>query len=156
MKLVDAQYLEQYLHEHIPLSQHLGVRVLEAGPNGVRLGAPLGPNLNHWQTAFGGSLAAVAILSAWSCVYLQLHLSRLEGRIIIQSNSMKYLAPAEGDFVAECRVPDPEHWAQFQRTLERRGRARLELAAEVHVGERIVGRFQGRYAVLAPAGVQLV
>jgi hypothetical protein len=47
--------LEQYLHEHIPLSAAMGVKVVQADPQCVVLTAPLAPNINHRDTVFGGS-----------------------------------------------------------------------------------------------------
>ena len=64
------------------------------------------------------------------------------------ADSMEFLAPAEGDFEAECRAPGDDRWAHFARTLARRGRARLELDAEVRVGERLVASFRGQYVAL--------
>jgi thioesterase domain-containing protein len=145
---VNAAELERYLHEHIPISRHLGTRVLEAGAHAVRLAAPLAPNLNHRETAFGGSLAALAILAAWSWLHLRLRAEGFHGRIVIQGNSMEYLAPAEADFDATCRAPSAERWELFARTLGQRGRARLELDAEVHVGGRLVASFRGQYVAL--------
>lgn len=140
--------LERYLHEHIPISRHLGVRVLEAGAGGVRLAAPLEPNLNHRKTAFGGSLSALAILAAWSWLHITLRGEGFAGRIVIQSNSMEYLAAAEGDFEAFCRAPGEERWALFRRTLDQRRRARMELDAEVSVGDQLVANFRGQYVAL--------
>ena len=140
--------LEHYLHEHIPISRPLGVRVLAAGADVVRLGAPLEPNLNHRQTVFGGSLSAVAILAAWSWLYLRLGGPGFAGRIVIQNHSVEYLAPAEGDFVATCAAPGGEMWTRFERALERRGRARVTLDVEVHVDRLLVARCRGRYVAL--------
>jgi thioesterase domain-containing protein len=145
---LDTTTLERYLYEHIPLSQHLGVRVLHADPTGVRLRAPLAPNLNHRQTAFGGSLSAVAILAAWSYLHCALGGAGTGRRIVIQSNSIEYLAPVTGDFDAYCRAPAADRWAHFDRTLARRQRARLELDAELTVGEQLVAQFRGQYVVL--------
>lgn len=141
--------LERYLHEHIPLSRHLGTTVAEAGAERVRLGAPLAPNLNHRRTAFGGSLSALAILAGWAWLHLRLRERGYRGRIVIMSNSMKYLAPAEGDFEACCTAPAPERWERFVSTLEQRGRARLELGVELTAGDLPVASFRGRYVALA-------
>jgi thioesterase domain-containing protein len=146
---VDNDTLERYLHEHIPLSRHLGARVLEAGPDAVRLRAPLAPNLNHRQTAFGGSISALAILSGWVWLHARLGGSRFTGAIVIQRSSLSYLAPGEGDFDAVCRSPDAERWARFAQALERHHRGRLDLEAEVLVGDRIIATFRGRYVALA-------
>ena len=39
--------LERRMRADIPLASALGVRVLEVGPAGVLLAAPLAPNVNH-------------------------------------------------------------------------------------------------------------
>ena len=141
--------LEQYLHEHIPISRALGIRVLEAGADLVRLAAPLEPNLNHRQTAFGGSLSALAILAGWSWLHLRLGGPAFTGRIVIQHHVVDYVAPAEADFVAACSGPAPELLARFEHALERRRRARLALDVNVHVDERLVARCRGPYVALA-------
>jgi len=69
-----------YLHQHIPLSQHLGAAVEAYDGASLRLGAPLAPNLNHRSTAFGGSLSALAILSGWTLLHLNLRERAIEPR----------------------------------------------------------------------------
>lgn len=125
--------------------------MLGAGLDAVRLRAPLQPNLNHQRTAFGGSLSALAILAGWSWLHLKLREQDFAGQIVIQGNSMEYLAPADGDFEAACRGPGAERWAHFARTLAQRNRARLELDAEVFVGDGLVANFRGQYVALAMA-----
>ena len=150
----DASSLERYLHDHIPISRHLGTRVLDAGANAVRLAAPLAQNVNHRQTVFGGSLSALAILAAWAWLHVNLRGDGFVGQIVIQSHSMKYLAPADADFEALCRAPGEERWAHFRQTLVQRHRARIELDAELSVGERLVASFRGQYAALRTAGTR--
>jgi thioesterase domain-containing protein len=144
--------IEHYLHTHIPLSKHLGARLIEAGPDAVRISAPLTPNLNHRGTAFGGSLSALAILSGWTWLYVNLEAHGFEGRIVIQSNTMEYVAPADGDFTAVCRAPTAERWDHFRRMLRERGRGRIELDADVVTGEGLVATFHGRYVAVAGGG----
>ena len=145
--------LQRYLHDHIPLSRQLGAQVEQAGYELVRLAAPLGPNLNHRGTAFGGSLSALAILSGWTWLYVNLRDTGFEGRIVIQSNTMEYLAPAEGDFTATCRAPTKERWEHFRHMLNERGKGRLELDADVLSGDALVATFHGRYVAVASGGL---
>lgn len=65
---MDRYELDHYLHEHIPLSQDMGVEVVVADWNSVTLRAPLAPNINHRETVFGGSASAVAIPAAWALI----------------------------------------------------------------------------------------
>jgi thioesterase domain-containing protein len=142
--------LEAYVHEHTPISRHLGARVLAASCDQVRWIALLAPNLNHRQTAFGGSISALAILAGWSLLWVRLREHPPEHQIVIQSNSVRYLEPVLADFTATCIAPAPERWEQFTRTLAVRGRARIELHAEVRVEEQLVATFEGKYVVLTP------
>jgi len=149
---LDIQALERYLHRHIPISLPLGAEVREASAQRVRLRAPLAPNLNHRQTAFGGSLSALAILAGWAWLHLRLREHGHTGRIVIMRSSMEFLAPAEGDFEATCAAPAPERWERFVRTLDQRGRARLELDVALAVGGRPVATFRGHYVALTGPG----
>src|SRR5262245_21829556 len=73
-----ALEVERYLHQNIPLSAAMGVRVGSATPHRVELAAPLAPNINHQSTVFGGSASALAMLSAWTLVHLGLRHEKIE------------------------------------------------------------------------------
>lgn len=144
----DLEAIQRYLHDHIPLSRHLGARLLEAGFDAVRIAAPLAPNLNHRGTAFGGSISALAILSGWTWLFVNLRRDGFEGRIVIQSNAMDYVAPGEGEFTAACRAPTAERWEHFRAMLRDRGRGRMQLDADITVGARLIATFHGRYVAM--------
>ena len=142
---VNPGELEQYLHEQIPICRAMGVSVGEANSLAVALDAPLAVNINHQSTAFGGSLSAVAILSAWSLLHLRLISSRMPSRLVTQRNSMEYLRPAHGAFTARAGVKDLAAWPGFVRLLARRGRARLHMVAVVTSETRVVARLAGEF-----------
>lgn len=122
--------------------------MLEAGPERVRIEAPLEPNLNHRLTAFGGSVAALAILSGWALVHTRLRHAGMRARTVIQRSALDYTAPIESAFTAVCDAPDPAAWARFVRTLERRGRARIGVDARVEVGGHAAASFEGAYVAM--------
>jgi thioesterase domain-containing protein len=136
------------VREQIPLSAAIGVRVLEAGTQRVRIEAPLEPNRNHRSTAFGGSVAALAILAGWALVHTRLSVEGSSARTVIHESSMRYDAPIQGSFTAICEAPAPEAWARFTRTLARRGRARVRLAVRVECEGRVAARGEGAYVAL--------
>jgi thioesterase domain-containing protein len=142
---IDLVELEAYLHRVIPISREMGVRVEAVDETGVRLFAPLAPNINHRNTAFGGSVATVATLSAWMLVHARLREAGSQGRVVIQRSSMEYLHPIHGDFGAFCRAPEPAAWDRFMDTLARRGVARISLHSEVLEDGRAAGRFHGAF-----------
>jgi thioesterase domain-containing protein len=66
---VSINAVEAYLHEHIPLSGNMVVRVVCCDESGVTPAAPLEPNINHRHTMFGGSVSALAIRAAWTWLH---------------------------------------------------------------------------------------
>ena len=146
--MTDPAAVQAYLYRHIPISSAMGVTVAEAGPERVVLAAPLGPNVNHQSTMFGGSESAVLILSAWTLLRVRLG-EGFRGRLVIQRSDVEYLAPATADALATCDAPGPAAWAGFDAMLARRGRGRMSLAAALTVGGEVAARFDGLYVAIA-------
>lgn len=130
--------LRQFLQDRIPLTRTMEVDVVDAGEDRVTLIAPLAPNVNHRQTVFGGSASSLAILAAWSLVYVRLK-NEVQGvRIVIQRNTTTYERPITGAFTATCDLSDAPAWERFRDTLRRRGRARIHVGAVLQCnGERV-------------------
>jgi thioesterase domain-containing protein len=145
---LNSMAVERYLHEHIPLSQAMAVSVSSIDDGGVILSAPLQPNINHRSTAFGGSISAVAILSAWTLIHVRLQFLSIPCQIVIQSSSIDYLNPIASDFSAHCLNPPLENWQRFIKIFSKRGKARIALEAEIHAQGSIAGKFKGEYVAL--------
>lgn len=142
---MNEQALQQYLHDHIPLSEAMQVEVRRVQPDEVVLAAPLAPNINHRETVFGGSASAVAILAAWSLLHTRLVSAGIESRLVIQSNTMQYELPINGDFTARSFLAEPADWPQFLRMLSRKGRARIAVTAVLEYDGRQMGRLHGEF-----------
>jgi thioesterase domain-containing protein len=145
---MDSKTLQDYLYQHIPLTRAMQVEVLEAEPAGVRLAAPLAPNINHRDTVFGGSACAVAVLSAWALLYVRLQTLGLDGRVVIHANTMRYDRPISGTFTAVTLAPEPAVWDRFMHTLERRRRARITLTAELFYDGDKAGEMSGQFVAI--------
>lgn len=149
-RLVNPLELQSYLHQHIPLSLAMQVTVVEASPRQVVLSAPLAPNINHRETVFGGSASAVAILAAWSMLHVGLSAERLGSRLVIQRNTMDYLAPIEGSFTAVAHAPAQPAWQAFTRMIQRKGLGRLTQTAMLHYQGQAVGSLSGEFVAFGP------
>lgn len=141
--------LQQYLHEHIPLSRAMQVSVVSLDADAATLQAPLAPNINHRETAFGGSISTLAILAAWSLLQTRLAGQRVPFRLVIQRNDMDYLLPITDTFSATATLVDPAAWDRQLRMLARRGVARFAVEAQVRAGGELAGRFSGEFVALA-------
>lgn len=145
---MDPKTLQQYLHDHIPISAAMAVEVLSVNDQGVELRAPLEPNINHRDTVFGGSSTALAILSAWSLVHTRLRKEGIRSRIVIQRNTTHHDLPVPGAFAAKSFIRDPGRWERFLKTLKRKGRARVAVSSVLEYEGSVVGRFEGVFVAL--------
>jgi thioesterase domain-containing protein len=138
--------VEAYLHEHIPLSYAMGVKVEKATPHEVILWAPLTPNINHKQTAFGGSLHSIATLACWT--YLYVNLLKENVQIVIRKSDTEYLAPVEGDFKALCQIPSQEEWDTFLKMLHSKKKGRITLHSKIYFNNRLCVDYSGVFVAL--------
>jgi thioesterase domain-containing protein len=146
--IVDCETVEQYLHQHIPLSGAMAISVDSIDESGIMLSAPLLPNINHRSTAFGGSISTLAILSAWTFVHVRLQTLAIPCRIVIQSNSMEYVSPIEAEFQAHCLNPPQQNWERFIAAVSKRGKGRIALTAEVYSHGVLSAIFHGEYVAI--------
>lgn len=145
---------QKRINEVIPLTRGLAVQLDAYNGWQLLVSAPLESNKNHQGTAFGGSLYAVAVVSAWGLMELLLEDAGLTGSIVIQSGKMDYLGPIDDDFYALCSLPDEEVMRRFHKSLARYGKGRLNLSAHAYRGRATLtpenaplATFQGRFVV---------
>lgn len=151
-----SKELGEYLRRQIPLAAAMDVTVDAADAAGVRLRAPLPPNVNHHGTVFGGSISALALLSAWTALHLRLHAEAIPSELVIQRNTVEYLRPVEDVLEAFCAGPPAADWERFVSTLCRRGRARVVVRAELRSAGELVATFQGSFVATRTEGESLV
>jgi thioesterase domain-containing protein len=146
--MYDLKQIEQIIHGKIPISKEMGVSLVRYDTTGLVIKAPLQKNINHKQTAFGGSLNAVAALSCWTFLYLMLNqVENLHPQIVIQKSSISYLQPVDTDFEAVCAWPPASKIAVFQKMYHRKNKARIELTSKVFSRGKPAVEFNGVFVV---------
>ncbi|MDR3405672.1 MAG: YiiD C-terminal domain-containing protein [Chthoniobacter sp.] len=140
-----AADLEHFLHEQIPLTVAMGVHVAECDDTRLVLTAPLAPNRNHLQTAFGGSLHTLATLSGYSLLWWLLR--EPHAHIVIRESTIVYEKLVRGDLRAVCLAPPAAEIERFRENLSRKGKARINLAAIIEEDLATAVRFRGVFVV---------
>lgn len=144
----DSRYLEQLLHQDIPLTQALGLGVQGWAGGELRLTLPLQQNLNHKSSMFGGSLYCGAVLAGWGWLHLSLREAGvMDGHIVIQQGQIDYPQPVLVDAVAVCVAPPVAEWEKFLALYRRRGLARIKLHSRILAEGREAVRFSGQYVL---------
>ena len=145
------QTLVDYLRNHVPLTREIDIRAGSQTDQWLELTAPLHPNLNDKQTAFGGSLATLCTLSGWCvCSMLCRELTQIIDIAVIDSQ-IHYHQPVTGDpIAARACFPSIEDQQIFIETLQKEGRARLSLKVTVKEGDTTAVSFAASYYARLP------
>ena len=131
----------------------LGLRVLAGAHGGVRLVAPLALHVNDKGCAFGGSLGSLLTLAAWGLLQVGLDDAGIDADLYVADSQLRFLAPLFADLQAEARLAPGADWDAFVGTLRTRGRARVEVVAEVPLPDGgVATTFSGRYVAILRRG----
>lgn len=135
--------LEQSFHELIPLSTAMGLRADAYDGKSLTVSAPLAPNINHQQSAFGGSLFAVAALAGWGLMQMKLSELMLDCNTVVMGGEVTYSKPVYDDLICTCRLPDDAE-AFFER-LDVEGKATTQLTCTFECDGEVAMQLQGNY-----------
>ncbi len=119
--------LESTLHSLIPISRHMGITVDAYDGQSLTLTAPLANNINHQESAFGGSLFSVAVLAGWGLMQLKLNELALDCNTVVAGGETVYLRPVFGELI--CTATLPADSAEFFDRLNRNGRASTNMVS---------------------------
>ncbi|MEE4300409.1 MAG: YiiD C-terminal domain-containing protein [Pseudomonadales bacterium] len=133
-------------HGEIPVTSTMDVVPAAFEEHTLTVRATLAPNVNVHGTAFAGSLYAVAALSGWGLVHLELANADLPGSIVIAEGRIVYRRPVQEDIVARCSTDDAEV-TRVMAALRTDGRVRWPLTASIGAAGREAVRFEGVYAI---------
>ncbi|GLQ98476.1 YiiD C-terminal domain-containing protein [Dyella mobilis] len=126
-----AQALVAFIREGIPLTRAMALELGDYDGERLILVSPLAPNVNDKGCAFGGSLVSLMTLTGWGLVELALRARGEDCDVFVGTSSVRYLSPVWGDFQARAIPAEDANWEVFFATLASRGRARIEVTAEV-------------------------
>ncbi len=141
------QALQAVLYAEIPLTQSIGIEVIEHTDMSLTLSAPIENNINHKCTAFGGSLYSVAVLSGWGLIYLLLKQHQLTGHIVIQESNTRFIKPVSSRITAKCAFESEQQIDGFLNMYKKRAKARIKLQSRIMVDNEAAVLFSGSYVV---------
>ncbi len=138
--------ITSYIYKQFPIAIHLGSRVELYNGTQIIISSPLEPNKNHTNTAFGGSVSALAILSGWTLLYLKLKEIKIKSHLVIQKSLFEFKEPINSDFKAVCTMPEERIWDKFINTLKKHNRARITIHSTIEYNSGTGGFHKGVYA----------
>lgn len=141
-----SEEIEKLIYEAMPLARAMGVRVAVNDPTVLILEAPLELNHNHLGTAFGGSIACLAILTGYVLLWAQL--GDPKAHVVVKESRLRYRRPIHGLLRARGVLPEPSVLATFKTQFERKGRGRLTLTVVLEEEGEVAAEFEGEFVAI--------
>src|SRR6476661_9609887 len=132
---------EKFLHEQIPITRAMGLRVVANDENGFTVEAPVALNSNHLRTAFGGSINAVATLAGYG--FLWMELNEAAAHVVVAESSIRFLRPVRETIRATCLRPPAEELDGFRQRFAEKGKAPIILRVNVTEAGESAAEFEG-------------
>src|SRR5690606_38427761 len=123
---MNSRELRDFLYQEIPLSKAMGIEVARSDSQETEISAPLSLNRNHLDTAFGGSLNSLLILSCYAWLFHKLKSDGMDAHVLIQAGHTDYLLPVNEDLKSICHGSDDEAYEKFIATFKRKGIGRIK------------------------------
>jgi thioesterase domain-containing protein len=142
---MNSAELKNLLYEEIPLAKAMGVEINTSNASSTSVMAPLALNRNHLDTAFGGSLSSLLILSCYAWLFHRLSEEGYHSHVLIQEAHTDYLLPVKEDLIAVCKSPSEEDFEKFKESFRRKNVGRITLHAEISTSEGKCCTFRGLF-----------
>lgn len=140
--------LEKKLHDEIPLTKFMEIKITDYNNNYLISQAPLNININDKGTAFGGSLATMNIISSWGlCWIIQKELSFNSNNIVIIKNEHSYKKPVTKDIVCFTTKPSLEEIDKLKNKLLSKKSASIKIESKIIEDGEICVDFTGYYVI---------
>jgi len=140
--------LSEFFQEHLPLIRSMELSVESYDGETLVLVAPLEPNINDKSTAFGGSLYNIAVMACWGMAFLKTQEYGITCNQVVTNASISYKNPVNGVLRAVCKAPEKTLIENFIEQFKCRGKAKIDLHAQVICGDKVAVEFDGQYAIL--------
>jgi len=139
--------LERTLHQEVPLTEQMGVRVQSHDGHELVLHADFEPNINIHGTAFGGSLYSLCAVTCWGMLHLKFEEEGMDAHSVLGQARITYMRPVTGDIQARCRLPDDGSLELLIKRVKQGEKARIDLVAEVFTKQGLAVSYSGNYSV---------
>lgn len=142
------QQLQKKLHNEIPLTKLMNLKINTYDEKELITSAPLAININDKGTAFGGSLSTITIISAWSmCWLISKELGYESKNIVVIKNENTYLRPVTKNIICHTNKPKLKDILIVKEKLEKKGSASIKIVSEIIEDNNVCVKFEGIYVI---------
>ena len=140
--------LQEKLHNEIPLTKLMNIKIEEYNNKELITSAPLDININDKGTAFGGSLSTITIISSWSlCWLISKELGFDSKNIVVIKNENSYRKPVTKDIICYTKKPSKKEISILKDKLESKKSASIKIYSKIIEADETCVEFEGYYVI---------
>lgn len=140
--------LENKLHNEIPLTKFMDLKITKYDEKELMTIAPLNKNINDKCTAFGGSLATLTIISGWSiCWLISKELEINSENIVVIKNEHSYRKPVTKELICHTKRPTKDEIENLKNKLLLKKSASIKISSQIIEDGEICVDFTGYYVI---------
>lgn len=140
--------LENKLHNEIPLTKFMDLKITKYDEKELITLAPLNKNINDKGTAFGGSLATLTIISGWSIFWLiSKELEINSENIVVIKNEHSYRKPVTKELICHTKRPTKDEIENLKNKLLLKKSASIKISSQIIEDGEICVDFTGYYVI---------
>ncbi|MFX4230879.1 thioesterase domain-containing protein [Aliarcobacter butzleri] len=140
--------LENKLHNEIPLTKFMDLKITKYDEKELITVAPLNKNINDKGTAFGGSLATLTIISGWSiCWLISKELEINSENIVVIKNEHSYRKPVTKELICHTKRPTKDEIENLKNKLLLKKSASIKISSQIIEDDEVCVDFTGYYVI---------
>ncbi|MCT7603344.1 thioesterase domain-containing protein [Aliarcobacter butzleri] len=140
--------LENKLHNEIPLTKFMDLKITKYDEKELITIAPLNKNINDKGTAFGGSLATLTIISGWSiCWLISKELEINSENIVVIKNEHSYRKPVKKELICHTKRPTKDEIENLKNKLLLKKSASIKISSQIIEDDEVCVDFTGYYVI---------
>ncbi|MFX4154037.1 thioesterase domain-containing protein [Aliarcobacter butzleri] len=140
--------LENKLHNEIPLTKFMDLKITKYDEKELITIAPLNKNINDKGTAFGGSLATLTIISGWSiCWLISKELEINSENIVVIKNEHSYRKPVTKELICHTKRPTKDEIEKLKNKLLLKKSASIKISSQIIEDDEVCVDFTGYYVI---------
>jgi len=140
--------LENKLHNEIPLTKFMDLKITKYDEKELITIAPLNKNINDKGTAFGGSLATLTIISGWSiCWLISKELEINSENLVVIKNEHSYRKPVTKELICHTKRPTKDEIENLKNKLLLKKSASIKISSQIIEDGEVCVDFTGYYVI---------
>ncbi|MCG3696719.1 thioesterase domain-containing protein [Aliarcobacter butzleri] len=140
--------LENKLHNEIPLTKFMDLKITKYDEKELITVAPLNKNINDKGTAFGGSLATLTVISGWSiCWLISKELEINSENIVVIKNEHSYRKPVTKELICHTKRPTKDEIENLKNKLLLKKSASIKISSQIIEDGEVCVDFTGYYVI---------